>query len=56
MGLNTNENKKHRLGVAGSPKYTCPKCNNGLNIDKPKFLVVCSKCKAVIEQDEIIIN
>ena len=51
-----DENIKHRLGIKGQPKFQCPKCKNGLDIDKPKFIVVCSKCKSVIEQDEIIIN
>ena len=51
-----NENIKHRQGIANKPKHQCPKCKNGLQIDKPKFIVVCSKCKTLIKEDEIIIN
>ena len=46
-----DENIKHRLGIKGEPKFQCPKCKNGLDINKPKFMVVCSKCKNIIEQD-----
>lgn len=51
-----NENIKHAQGIKEQSKYQCPKCKNGLAIDKPKFIVVCSKCKKIIEENEILIN
>ena len=56
MGMNTNENLKHRQGIAGKAKYTCPHCSNGLAIKKPMYLVTCSKCKKLITENEIIVN
>jgi len=51
-----NENLKHRQGIKNEPKYKCPKCKNGLSISKPTFLVICSKCKTLIKEHEIILN
>ena len=51
-----NENLKHIQGIADKPKYSCPKCNNGLSISKPMFLVTCSKCKNLINENEIVEN
>jgi DNA-directed RNA polymerase subunit RPC12/RpoP len=48
-----NENIKHRQGIGGKPKYSCPNCGHGLIIPKPVFMVVCSKCKKAITQDEL---
>ena len=56
MGLNTNENLKHANGITEKSKFECPKCNNGLDINKPMAIVVCSKCKKIIDKSEIVIN
>ena len=47
-----DENRKHALGISGKPKYKCPHCKTGLNIPKKMFVVVCSKCKKTITEDE----
>ena len=56
MGLNTNENLKHAQGIKLKDKYQCPKCLNGLAISKPMTLVQCSKCKCLIDKEDIIVN
>jgi Zn finger protein HypA/HybF involved in hydrogenase expression len=48
-----NENIKHRQGVGSKPKFSCPKCNNPLSINKPMFMVACPKCKKIITEDEL---
>lgn len=48
-----DENIHHRQGISGEPKYKCPHCKNGLNISKPMFMVVCSKCKKIIKKEEL---
>lgn len=51
-----DENLKHRMGVEGPPKYTCPNCNNGLSINKIPFMLICGKCKKAVKGEEIKIN
>lgn len=49
-----DENIKHRQGINGKPKYSCP-CGKSLNIPKPVSMVSC-KCGKTIEKDNIIVN
>ena len=51
-----NENLKHAQGVASAPKYACPKCKQPFSINKLPFMIVCSKCKSVVEKDDILIK
>ena len=51
-----DENIKHRMGIEGKPKYSCPHCKKGLSISKVPFMLICSMCKGIVKEDNIIIN
>ena len=52
-----DENSKHIQGIGGKPKFECPNCGHGFKgLRKPPMLISCSKCKKVIDGDDIIEN
>ena len=52
-----DENSKHIQGIEGKPKFECPNCGHGFKgIRKVPMLISCSKCKKVIDGDDVIEN
>jgi ribosomal protein L37AE/L43A len=41
--------KDENKGLEAPPKYKCPFCGNPLQVRKPIFLIICSKCDKLIK-------
>lgn len=52
-----DENSKHIAGISGKSRFQCPNCGHGFKgLTKAPMLISCSKCKKVIDGNNLIEN